>query len=49
MKELIPRIDEMWKIERHKLEDGSEKITDHLVSYQLTLKLIRIKLTKLLS
>ena len=36
MKELIPRIDEMWKIERHKLEDGSEKITDHLVSYQLT-------------
>ena len=36
MRELIPRIDEMWKIERHKLEDGSEKITDHLVSYQLT-------------
>ena len=36
MKELIPRMDEMWKIERHKLEDGSEKITDHLVSYQLT-------------
>ena len=36
MKELIPRIDEMWKLERHKLEEASEKLTDHLVSYQLT-------------
>ena len=36
LKELIPRMDEMWKIERHKLEEASEKITDHLVSYQLT-------------
>ncbi|MFL2876277.1 MAG: thioredoxin domain-containing protein [Pontiellaceae bacterium] len=36
MKELIPRIDEMWKLERHKLEEASVKITDHLVSHQLT-------------
>ena len=36
MKELIPRMDEMWKLERHKLEEASEEITDHLVSYQLT-------------
>ena len=36
MKELIPRMDEMWKLERYKLEEASEKITDHLVSYQLT-------------
>ena len=36
MKELITRVDEMWRIERNKLEDASEKITDHLVSHQLT-------------
>ena len=36
MKELIPRMDEMWKMERHKLEEASEKITDHLISHQLT-------------
>ena len=36
MKELIPRMDEMWKTERHKLEEASDTITDHLVSHQLT-------------
>lgn len=35
MIELIPRMEEMWKTERHKLKDASEKITDHLVSHQL--------------